>query len=101
MGRMKEWALLLTCSIVTLCSLLSVLSDRKDDGWDRHEKWAVSVASISLSFAFFGCLASTLPEATALKVESPMVRITVEEVRFRSMQYAHFRYFSRHRLPFV
>jgi hypothetical protein len=90
---MKEWSLLLTCSIVTLCSLLSVLSDRKDDGWDRHEKWAVSVASISLSFAFFGCLASMLPEATALKVESPLVRITIEEVRFRSMQYSHFRYF--------
>ena len=86
MSRVKLWALLLTSSIVTLVSLMAVLDERKaGDGWDRHEKWVVSVASISIGFSFLGCLASMLPEGQALKMESPLVS---------NQMMLDFRYFS-------
>jgi hypothetical protein len=79
MSRLKFWGILLVSSIVSLVSLMSVLGNRYDDAtgdenWAKHEKWIISVISISIGLSFFGALSSMLPPETSAKLESPLVR---------------------------
>jgi hypothetical protein len=62
-SRMPLWVGLLTTSIVSLISMIAELPDRNDDDeddWVGAQKWAVSVASISIAFATFGAIGSAL-----------------------------------------
>ena len=74
MGRVKQWATILTASIVSLVSLIAAFDDRKISDWEKYQKWTVSVASISVGISFLGALVSMLPAGQALKLESPLVR---------------------------
>lgn len=81
MSRLKLWGFLLVASIVSLVSLMSVLGPRYDsDGnknWNSDEKWIISVTSISIGLSFFGALASMLPPENSLKLESPLITLSL------------------------
>lgn len=80
MSRLKLWGILLVSSVVTLVSLVQVYDDRdggnNGDGWKRHEKWLLSVTSISIGLSFFGALTTFLPPAKSLALERPLVRLS-------------------------
>lgn len=83
MARLRLWVALLTTSIVALISLVSVLDDRdnvEEDSveWTRSDKWALSVASISLAFSFFGIVFSVISKQKAGRLELLMVRTMMQ-----------------------
>jgi hypothetical protein len=68
----------LTTSIISLCAMVAELPDRKDDDaeeWQRAQKWAVSVASISIAFSTFGAVGAALgrEKFNGSKAESTLV----------------------------
>jgi len=81
-SRMPLWVGLLTTSIVSLCSMMAELPDRNDDDadeWQRAQKWAVSVASISIAFSTFGAVGAALgrEKFNGSKAESMLISIVL------------------------
>lgn len=77
MTRLRLWISLLTSSVVGLVAIMTVLDDRKQTDWQRHERWSVSVISISIGFSFFGALASMLSPPTSMKLELPLIVVVL------------------------
>jgi hypothetical protein len=87
-SRMPLWVGLLTTSIVSLCSMMAELPDRNDDDadeWQRAQKWAVSVASISIAFSTFGAVGAALgrEKFNGSKAESRLVSGEIHNLNSR------------------
>ena len=81
MSRSNLWGILLVCSIVSLISLLSVLEQDDNQGnffkkirdWEQHEKWIVSVASISIGMSGLGTVVTLVRPYSSMNLERPLV----------------------------
>lgn len=100
-SRMPLWIGLLTTSIVSLCAMIAELPDRNDEAaleWARAQKWAVSVASISIAFSTFGALGAALgrDKFNGSKAESMFVSDDIHNLNHCGLEFCIRQFISRY-----
>jgi hypothetical protein len=99
-SRMPLWIGLLTTSIVSLCAMITELPDRNDEAqeWERAQKWAVSVASISIAFSTFGAIGAALgrDKFNGSKAESTLVSDEIHNMNLCGLEFCIRQFLSRY-----